>query len=544
MKSQLASVLVEDIMTRTQVSVGASQSVHLADALMSARGLQHLPVVDEDNNLLGLVSHRDILAADLGNARQDSRADESDDFSHAAPGQEGLLRPVATIMTSEVVTLTKDMNANTAAGHLLRSRHGFAPVLDGTGLVGILTEEDALRLCIQYFRTSPMLVADLMTRELVTATGDTSIEDAIVLMEDEDIHHLLICNMSGQLKGLVSHRDVLMLQRSLAKNASKQSWTIAEVASKTPWTTTSQVLACEAALTLLDNHFGCLPVVEKKHLLGIVTLSDLLTAIVSDDRKKAPEERYIAPCGAYTAKSICRVAPEQSIARAFQCFSQYSTPTLLVVESDTAVGILSHKDVLKAMHESDDVDALLASPLSNYMSRELVRIDGNSNVDKAAALLTQERVHQVVVEHDDAPPGLLGATEILQAVRDLRVKTPLREFMSTILFSIDSKESVKSARRYLRQAELSGLIVNDGKWPVGIFGQPEALASLNALDTDPVETTMCSKIVCLPQEMPASRAAEQAEALGARHIIVQGAGETVGLATATDFASLLARTIS
>lgn len=543
MTNCLDSVLVETLMTRSQVSVQGEESLHVADAFMSARGLQHLPVVDAEGNLLGLVSHRDIVAAGLGTVHLESPKGRGPASRRKAERQ-AREWSVASIMTTEVASLTAEMSARAAAEHLLASRHGFAPVLKGNQLVGVLTEDDILRLCMHYFRSVPMCVADLMTRELVTTRRGTLVPIAMVIIEQEDIHHLLIIDAHGQLEGVVSHRDLLMLQRSVSESAPLDRWTVGQLASKNAWTTTLETSATEAAQTLIDNHFGCLPVVEKGRLLGIVTFSDFLHAVLRDDQKRTSQEHFIAPCAAYMAESICRMAPEQSIARAFQCFSQYATPTLLVVESDTPVGILSHKDLLAAMHGSSDVEALLASPLGEFMSRELVCIRGEKNVEEAASLLRNERVHQVVVELEDAPAGLLGNSEILQAVGDLRLQTPLREFMSTIVFSIDAQESIKSARRYLRQADISGLVVHDGTWPVGIFGHPEALASLSTVQEERVESVMCSKIICLPEELPACRAAEQGAALGARHIIVQRGGNTVGLATATDFAGLLARATS
>ncbi len=540
MKRYLDSVCVEALMTRTQVSVQGDHNLHLADALMSARGVQHLPVVDDDGTLLGVVSHRDIVAASLGTARRESKGQGAGAPSKKKSGEDALRWAVASIMTTEVATLTADMSAATAAGLLVSSRNGFAPVLKDNRLVGVLSEDDILRLCMQYFRSVPMTVADLMTRELVTTRRNTSASDAIDLMEREDIHHLLVSDAQGHLEGLVSHRDLLMLKRSLSDAAAMAEWTVGQIACSNAWTTTLNTSGTAAAQTLIDNHFGCLPVVEKKHLLGIVTFSDFLSAVVRDDEEKAVQERHIAPCAAYMADSICRMAPEQSIARAFQYFSQYSTPTLLVVESDRPVGVLSHRDVLAAMRDCDNAEERLASPLGNFMSKDLVCIGGERTVEEAASLLMKERVHQVVVELDDAPAGLLGNEEILQAVRDLRVGTPLSEVMTTVIFSIDAHESIKSARRYLRQADVSGLIVHDGTWPVGVFGQPEALASLRGAQSDRVESAMCSRIICLPEQLPAHRAAEQAVALGARHLVVQRRGDTVGLATATDFARLLA----
>ena len=535
MKSLLDHVLINELMTRTPISIESQQSMHLADARMSARGLQHLPVVDQDNTLLGLVSHRDIVAEGLSRNRRHARATGKS----AVLRDTSLERPLESLMTRDVVALTSDMSVRVGIAHLLRSRHGFAPVLEDMTLVGVLTEDDILRFCVRYFRSSPFEVADIMSRELITAKGDTTLAAAAQLMQREDIHHLLVSNHDGRLAGVVSHRDIVMMQRSVSE-AGEDTWRIEQIATTNAWTTTSNTTVREAAQTLIDNHFGCLPVVEARHLLGIITLSDFLKAMLADDDKRTPTEVFIAPCAAYASQTVCRVAPEQSIARALQCFSQFTTSTLLVVEQDRAVGVLSHKDVLAAMHASEDTEAILASPVSQFMSRELVRIDGNRNVGEAAAMLTQHRVHQVVVERENAEPSLLGTSEIFQAVRDKRLQTPLREIMSCVIFSIDANEAVKSARRYLRQAALSGLVVHDGSLPVGVFGPPEALASLALPEERLVEVAMCSKILCLASTMPVWRVAQQAEALGARHIIVQDGGETVGLATATDFAGLLA----
>ncbi len=529
----LDSLSVEHIMTPALVSVAEGQSLHVADAIMSARGLRHLSVVNADDVLLGLVSHRDIVAAAL---------------------REDLRRPVESLMVTEVVTLTTDMSARVAAGHVLRSPHEFAPVLRDMSLVGVLTEDDMLALCMRYFRSTSIQVSDLMTRELVTANRDMPVPKAIALMEREDVRHLLVASPSGLLEGVTSQRDLLMLQRSIATEHALQTWTLHEVTSKDAWTVTSNTPATQAAQTLRDNHFGCLPVVESQHLLGIVTLSDFLRSMLKDDADRTPAKAVLASCGTYADKSTCRVAPEQSLSRALQCFSgqcfsersfseqcfsDNHTSSLLVVEGDTPVGILSRADILKALHGNENDEKLLASPLANVMSHDIVSIEADQSVQAAANLLMEKRVHQLIVEHKGAPPNLFGRSEIFRAVTDKRLRTPLGDFMTPVVFSIDAQESLRSALRFLRKADLSGIIVHDREWPVGVFGQPEALESLHVPQSQPVETQMCSRIICLPKSLPAFRAAQQAEALGARHVIVVDCGDAVGLATATDFAGLL-----
>jgi CBS domain-containing protein len=56
----LDAVRVEDVMTRTVVSISPDDDIRAAAELMSARKIRHVPVV-QDGNLLGMVGIRDVL---------------------------------------------------------------------------------------------------------------------------------------------------------------------------------------------------------------------------------------------------------------------------------------------------------------------------------------------------------------------------------------------------------------------------------------------------------------------------------------------------
>jgi CBS domain-containing protein len=58
--TDLDSVMVEDVMTRTVVSISPDDDVRAAASLMAERKIRHVPVV-QDGNLLGMVGIRDVL---------------------------------------------------------------------------------------------------------------------------------------------------------------------------------------------------------------------------------------------------------------------------------------------------------------------------------------------------------------------------------------------------------------------------------------------------------------------------------------------------
>ncbi|MBP6632581.1 MAG: CBS domain-containing protein [Kofleriaceae bacterium] len=134
-------VLVRHIMTTPVVTFFAEQTLPLADDVMHLKRFRHLPVIDEEQRLVGLVSHRDLLRAQISNLigltpeqRQARQADVQ----------------VKDLMTIDVWRVHPDTRASIAGQTLLDHRFGCLPVVDDTGvLVGIITERDFLRFAIR-----------------------------------------------------------------------------------------------------------------------------------------------------------------------------------------------------------------------------------------------------------------------------------------------------------------------------------------------------------------------------------------------------------
>jgi CBS domain-containing protein len=141
----------------------------------------------------------------------------------------GCIMNVADIMTREVVTLSPDAGAATAARKLIDHGISAAPVVDDAGrLVGILSEGDFvayasktgmrgrwLRLfdeeaaCLEDLATIRKLqVQDLMTRDVLAVSDNTPIDVVARLMSRRRVKRLPVVT-DGKLAGIVSRVDLL-----------------------------------------------------------------------------------------------------------------------------------------------------------------------------------------------------------------------------------------------------------------------------------------------------------------------------------------------
>lgn len=118
---------------------------------------------------------------------------------------------VADYMSRRVITLSPDLSVHEAIRILLENQISGAPVVDSTGqLIGMFSESDCLKGALQasYHSTEIGHVAEYMTRDLQTVSGDTSILDAAEIFLADHRRRLPVVD-AGKLVGQISRRDLL-----------------------------------------------------------------------------------------------------------------------------------------------------------------------------------------------------------------------------------------------------------------------------------------------------------------------------------------------
>jgi CBS domain-containing protein len=108
-----------------------------------------------------------------------------------------------------VVAVAHDDTVWSALEAMVAKNVGAVVVLDGTRVVGILSERDCARKVELAGRTARgTKVAEIMTVDVITVAPDTSIAECNALMHEHRIRHLPVLDQ-GRVVGVLSSRDVL-----------------------------------------------------------------------------------------------------------------------------------------------------------------------------------------------------------------------------------------------------------------------------------------------------------------------------------------------
>ncbi len=116
---------------------------------------------------------------------------------------------IREIMTRNVRTVSPDDNLVDVAAQMLRVDTGFIPVCDNDRIVGAITDRDiAIRAVAEGRDPNETRVRDCMSRDVVTCSEDSDVEEAAQLMEDRQIRRLVILDRDRRLCGVVSLGDL------------------------------------------------------------------------------------------------------------------------------------------------------------------------------------------------------------------------------------------------------------------------------------------------------------------------------------------------
>ena len=129
---------VSEIMTREPYTLGPDSNLSEARQLMAEHHIRHVPVVSNDGSLVGVVSQRDVLAAEDSNILSDQNAIAATDRYVA----------LSTVMTAPVQTVDERDALRSTAMHMQKSKMGCLPVLRDGSLVGIITDSDFVGIAI------------------------------------------------------------------------------------------------------------------------------------------------------------------------------------------------------------------------------------------------------------------------------------------------------------------------------------------------------------------------------------------------------------
>lgn len=145
--TETVPLVVSDLMTREVFTMTKEDSLRALRDVFNLKRIRHVPITDENDNLVGLVTQRDFLTVAVSKFAHFDRFEIDEIYQKIQIGE---------IMGKKLATVDPQTPAGKAAELMFRNKYGCLPVVSGKRLVGILTEADFVRAFAEAFAKSEL----------------------------------------------------------------------------------------------------------------------------------------------------------------------------------------------------------------------------------------------------------------------------------------------------------------------------------------------------------------------------------------------------
>jgi CBS domain-containing protein len=247
------------------------------------------------------------------------------------------------------------------------------------------------------------------------------------------------------------------------------------------------------------------------------------------------------PVTEYMSSPVETVQVGESLVTANEIFADQRISALGVVDANGALrGVISRTDVLHAaVYTHGETFRIPNRSVEELMNSPALQVDPDARVSEVARAMLRNRVHRVFVTEHHRPVGVCSTRDLMRAVREKRLKTPISEIASGSVVKVKADDPIALAVDRLDVSNKHGLVVVEGSFPVGIFDQACAIASRRLPPQTAVEHAMDVRILILPGDLAMSRAAEQALGMNVRRILIEKDRGVLGIVSGLDFARVM-----
>lgn len=249
---------VSEFMSDTLIAVRPETSLSVVCRIFEQHDISAVPILDVAGALRGILSTTDLLHA----ARRDlSVPEKRSDLDR---------RWASDLMTADVVTIEPSFPIAVAASRLLEHRIHRLVVVDEGRPCGVVSVFDAVQAIVVGKVKTP--VAEVMTRRVHTIDAETLVDEAVQRLDDSSVRGLVVVDGTRPV-GVFTHAEAI------------RAWSLPPAMRRVPVERVmSEETICFDAATPVDQvarnalrmRVRRILIVERHHLRGIVTGSDLL----------------------------------------------------------------------------------------------------------------------------------------------------------------------------------------------------------------------------------------------------------------------------
>ncbi len=272
-----------------------------------------------------------------------------------------------------------------------------------------------------------MKVKNMMSEEVVSIDKNLNICDCLPMMYKDNLSRIPVVNSKDgkkELVGIISEKDIAnKLGSAKYGNLSLSHFHISTVMVKDVVTVDVNDESADVAKLILEKNIGALPVMSGDEMKGIITKSDFIYLCKAKAYKKVLVKDIMT-------KDIISISSSDRLVHARKVIMDSKVGRLLISEDNELAGILTSKDIAKALVSfrkraaNENMAAQIKELItSDFMSENVETISMNSSVPELADEMLKTGFNGYpVVNDNDQVIGIVTQTDLLKLIYEFETQ--------------------------------------------------------------------------------------------------------------------------
>jgi CBS domain-containing protein len=265
-----------------------------------------------------------------------------------------------------------------------------------------------------------MNITAIMTRNPMTVSPQETLLNARDLMVSRGFRHLPVVE-EGELVGILSDHDVNAHQARRGESLASSPGDTVKMAMTTPvHTAAPEEAVADAALRMAAIKIGCLPVVSRGALVGVLTITDILVAQSHEIQEREARSRTLAGCMTRDPRAAHST---NLLLDAAALMARHGIRHLPVIDAERRViGMLSDRDVRTALGDAVLVLGARARRLApehlcvdDVMTRPVYCGSPDDDIRVAVSAFIDRQIGAMpIVDAEDRLIGIVSYVDVLR----------------------------------------------------------------------------------------------------------------------------------
>lgn len=243
---------------------------------------------------------------------------------------------------------------------------------------------------------------DIMNENVYYVSGDESVLETMKIMDKKKVQGVCVIN-KNRLMGIITEEEIL---KNIDKNTGISTLKVKDIMQKEVITATTSSTVYTLGSIIKEQHARKVPILFCDQVVGIVTQSDILNALSSDELDRISSIKSMPKVLNIVRRNIVDIELTKSASEIISIMRKKRVSSIILVKGKDPVAVFTDRDYLKYLLDTK------TTSITRFISSPVISITPDKDIIEALHVMNLKDCRRLLVKDADRTIGIITKTDI------------------------------------------------------------------------------------------------------------------------------------